>query len=378
MPDTPLGLYIHWPYCARICPYCDFNVYRARGDDSALFGALLADLAYWASELPGRTLTSIHFGGGTPSLLQPAQIGRLLKAAESSFGFERNIEIGLEANPNDAAGFRGLRDAGINRLSLGVQSFDDDALKALGRDHDGAASRTALDAALSLFERVSIDLIYARVGQTVADWAAELSDALAMGVSHLSLYQLTIEPGTAFARRVERGEIRPPGDALGERLYRMTQSLCREAGFLPYEISNHARPGEASRHNRLYWEGADWIGIGPGAHGRIGSHTQGGRLATETALRPADYIRRVSETGTGSRSETLSALDEVRERILMGLRIDAGLDLEKLEQTTGLTAGQDETARYKAQGWLTQEGPRLRFTEEGRLLADGLASALCP
>lgn len=378
MTDTPLGLYIHWPYCARICPYCDFNVYRARGDDRALFDALLDDLAYWAGELPGRKLTSLHFGGGTPSLMKPEQVGRIVQAAGRFFGFECDAEIGLEANPNDAAGFRGFSDAGINRLSLGVQSFDDDALKALGRDHDGAASRMALEAALSCFARVSVDIIYAREGQTAASWAAELSDVLALGVSHLSLYQLTIEPGTAFSKRVERGEIKPPGDALGERLYRTTQALCQEAGFLPYEISNHAKPGEASRHNRLYWEGADWIGIGPGAHGRIGSHTHGGRRAIETALRPADYIRRVSETGTGSKSETLSALDEVRERILMGLRMDAGLDLAQLEQATGLMVDEDEAARYLAQGWLTQDGTQLRLTGEGRLLADGLAAALCP
>lgn len=378
MTDSQLGLYIHWPYCARICPYCDFNVYRARGDDSALFDALCADLAYWAGKLRGRKLTSIHFGGGTPSLLQPAQIGQILEAAESGFGFARDIEIGLEANPNDAGRFRGFSDAGINRLSLGVQSFHDDALTALGRDHDGAASRAALDGALSAFARVSIDLIYAREGQGEAGWAAELSEALATGVSHLSLYQLTIEPGTAFARRVERGEIKPPGDDLGERLYRQTQALCRDAGFLPYEISNHARPGEESRHNRLYWEGADWIGIGPGAHGRIGSHAQGGRLATDTVLRPADYIRRVAETGTGSKQERLSALEEVRERILMGLRTEAGLDLDELKRATGLTIEEDEAAGYMAQGWLAQEDRRLRFTEEGRLLADGLASALCP
>ncbi|WP_109261587.1 radical SAM family heme chaperone HemW [Hyphobacterium indicum] len=378
MTDTPLGLYVHWPYCARICPYCDFNVYRARGDDSALFDALLADLAYWAGELLGRKLTSLHFGGGTPSLLKPEQIGRIVQAADRFFGFECDAEIGLEANPNDAAGFRGFSDAGINRLSLGVQSFDDDALKALGRDHDGAASRMALEAALSCFARVSIDVIYAREGQTAASWASELSDVLALGVSHLSLYQLTIEPGTAFFKRVERGEIKPPGDALGERLYRTTQALCQEAGFLSYEISNHAKPGAESRHNRLYWEGADWIGIGPGAHGRIGSHALGGRRAVDTALRPADYIRRVSETGTGSKSEKLSALDEVRERILMGLRIDTGLDLAQLEQVTGLTVDEDEAARYLAQGWLTQNGTQLRLTGEGRLLADGLAAALCP
>ncbi|WP_394693320.1 radical SAM family heme chaperone HemW [Hyphobacterium sp.] len=378
MSDTALGLYIHWPFCARICPYCDFNVYRARGNDDALFEALLADLDHWAGQLSGRTLTSIHFGGGTPSLMSGRQIGQLIDRAQAGFGFEPDIEIGLEANPNDASRFEDFAAAGINRLSLGVQSFHDEALKALGRDHDGAASRAALDGALSVFDNVSIDLIYAREGQTERDWATELASALAAGLPHLSLYQLTIEPGTAFAKRVERGELTPPGDDLGERLYRLTQRMCREAGLVGYEISNHARPGAECRHNRLYWEGADWIGIGPGAHGRIGSAASGGRLSTETALRPADYTRRVAETGTGSKAETLSALDEARERILMGLRIDGGLDLEHLKRATGQSVNAEELHRYTEQGWLTTTGSRLRFTDEGRLLADGIAAALCP
>lgn len=378
MSDTALGLYIHWPFCARICPYCDFNVYRARGNDGALFEALVADLDYWAAQWPGRTLASIHFGGGTPSLMTGRQIGQLIDRAQTGFGFDPGIEIGLEANPNDAGRLADFAAAGINRLSLGVQSFHDEALRALGRDHDGASSQAALDAALSAFGNVSIDLIYAREGQTENDWAAELSSVLATGLAHLSLYQLTIEPGTAFAKRAERGELTPPGDALGERLYRLTQELCREAGLPAYEISNHARPGAESRHNRLYWQGADWIGIGPGGHGRIGSAATGGRLSTETALRPADYIRRVAETGTGSKAETLSALDEARERILMGLRIESGLDLEQLKHATGQTVEAEELRRYTDQGWLTMSGTRLRLTDEGRLLADGIAAALCP
>jgi len=378
MSDTPLGLYIHWPYCARICPYCDFNVYRARGKDDALFDALLADLDYWVALLRGRRLSSIHFGGGTPSLMTAQQVGRLIERAHDGFDFDPDIEIGLEANPNDVDRFAPFAGAGVNRLSLGVQSFQDGPLKALGRDHDGDASQKALGAALSTFANVSIDLIYAREGQTEAAWATELSEALATGISHLSLYQLTIEPGTAFAKRVDRGELSPPGDDVGERLYRLTQTLCDDAGLSGYEISNHAMPGAESRHNRLYWEGGDWIGIGPGAHGRIGSHSQGGRLATETALRPSDYIRRQTETGTGSTSETLSALDEVRERILMGLRVDGGLDLDRLKRTTGLGMNPDEMTRYVAQGWLKQSRTHLSFSKEGRLLADGIAAALCP
>jgi putative oxygen-independent coproporphyrinogen III oxidase len=378
MTKTALGLYIHWPYCARICPYCDFNVYRARGKDDGLFAAIMADLDFWAGRVTGRKLTSIHFGGGTPSLLAPGQIAALVERATERFGCHADVEIGLEANPNDCDGFRDFASAGVNRLSLGVQSFYDDALIALGRDHDGQASRKALDQALAVFERVSIDLIYAREGQRPDDWAAELADALKAGLDHLSLYQLTIEPGTAFEKRVNRGDLKPPGENMAEQLFRLTQTICAEHGLEPYEISNHARPGSDSRHNRLYWEGADWIGIGPGAHGRIGSHAKGGRTLTETALRPTDYIRRVSENNTGATSSILSALDEVRERILMGMRIADGVDLVEIERLTGLTVDEGEVARYIEQDWLARSNHRLAFTPEGRLLADGLAAAICP
>jgi putative oxygen-independent coproporphyrinogen III oxidase len=378
MTDGALGLYVHWPYCARICPYCDFNVYRARGVDGALFSAIMTDLDFWAGKMSERKLASLHFGGGTPSLLAPGQIATLIERASEQFGFDQDIEIGLEANPNDYAGFPDFARAGINRLSLGVQSFQDEALIALGRDHDGQASRKALDSALGAFERVSIDLIYAREGQSLKDWEEELSDALTTGLDHLSLYQLTIEPGTAFDKRVARGDLIPPGETEAEQLFRLTQSVCAAQGLEPYEISNHAQPGSESRHNRLYWEGGDWIGIGPGAHGRIGSHMAGGRVSTDTALRPGDYIRRVSETGTGSTSSILSALDEVRERILMGMRISDGVDLAQLENLTGLSVDQAEVERYIEQGWLVRTRHRLALTSEGRLLADGIATAICP
>jgi len=378
MTDAALGLYIHWPYCARICPYCDFNVYRARGMDDALFSAIMEDLDFWAGKMSGRKLVSIHFGGGTPSLLTAGQISALIERASERFGFDTDVEIGLEANPNDYAGFADFAGAGINRLSLGVQSFQDDALIALGRDHDGQASRKALDGALGAFERVSIDLIYAREGQNLKDWEKELSDTLTTGLDHLSLYQLTIEPGTAFDKRVARGDLIPPGENLAEQLFRLTQSICAAQGLEPYEISNHARRGSESRHNRLYWEGGDWIGIGPGAHGRIGSYTAGGRASTDTALRPTDYMRRVSESGTGSTTSMLSALDEARERILMGMRISDGVDLAQLENLTGLSVDQTEVERYTEQGWLFRMQHRLAFTSEGRLLADGIAAAICP
>lgn len=378
MPEAPLGLYVHWPYCARICPYCDFNVYKARGEDDALFEAILTDLDYWAGVTGRRHLVSIHFGGGTPSLMTPGQIGGLVDKAGACFDLAADIEIGLEANPNDAERFAGFRAAGINRLSLGVQSFRDDALRALGRDHDGAAARRSYDEARRQFESVSLDLIYAREGQTVDDWGAELSEVLAEQPGHLSAYQLTIEAGTAFERRVKRGELIPPGEETGADLYSLTQSLCADAGLSGYEISNHCRPGEASRHNQLYWEGADWIGIGPGAHGRIGSSEGGGRLASTTALKPADYVAKVTSTGSGADVETLTGLEEARERILMGLRISDGLDTRRLEALTKHSIDQEVADRIVRQGLLELDGPTVRLTADGRLYADGIAQMLCP
>ena len=378
MSDVPLGLYIHWPYCARICPYCDFNVYKARGADDALFEALLADLDHWAGQIGSRPLVSLHFGGGTPSLLAGPQIARLIARAADRFGFAAGAEIGLEANPNDAERFGDFAAAGIKRLSLGVQSFQDDALAALGRDHDAASARRSLDLARRQFGSVSLDLIYAREGQTVAGWERELAEVLELRPDHLSTYQLTIELGTAFERRVARGELVPPEDDLAAQLYNVTQSMCEAAGLSGYEISNHARAGHESRHNRLYWEGGDWIGIGPGAHGRIGSHAAGGRLSSTTAPRPADYSQRVAAQGTGSDVETLSALDEARERILMGLRVAEGMDIDALLAATGLAPDRDEAVRFRQQGLLAQRQDRLVLTPEGRLYADGIAAALCP
>ncbi|WP_420430285.1 radical SAM family heme chaperone HemW [Hyphobacterium sp.] len=378
MIDAPLGLYVHWPYCARICPYCDFNVYKARGVDDALFEALLADLDHWADRIGKWQLVSLHFGGGTPSLLDGPQIALLIARAADRFGFAPGAEIALEANPNDAHRFGGFAAAGINRLSLGVQSFQDVALAALGRDHDAVSARRSFDLARQHFGSVSLDLIYARDGQTAAGWERELSEVLELRPDHLSTYQLTIEPGTAFERRVERGELVPPEDDLAAQLYNITESLCEAAGLSGYEISNHARAGHESRHNRLYWEGGDWIGIGPGAHGRIGAFRADGRIASSTALRPDDYCQRVADTGTGSDSETLSAIDEARERILMGLRVAEGLDANALLAATCLAPNRGEAERFQQQGLLAKRQHRLALTPAGRLYADGIAAALCP
>jgi putative oxygen-independent coproporphyrinogen III oxidase len=375
-----LGLYIHWPYCARICPYCDFNVYKAAGADSgALTDALLADLDHWRARTGPRTLASIHFGGGTPSLMAPAQIEAVLARAEALWGIAPGAEIGLEANPKEAASFAGLAGAGINRLSLGVQALDDASLARLGRDHDAKGALHALETAQALFDRLSIDLIYAREGQSPDSWAAELSRVLAMGLDHLSLYQLTIEPGTAFARQAERGRLTPPGDDDAADMYALTQELTLAAGLPAYEISNHARTrADHSVHNRLYWEGADWIAIGPGGHGRLGSHATGGRLATEAALKPADYIARAA-SGAAHEIETLSARDEAVERVLMGMRlVEDGLDLDALKSLTGFDIDPDGLTLALSREQVRREGSRLILTPQGRIFADAVAGALAP
>ncbi|MEE2565417.1 radical SAM family heme chaperone HemW [Hyphobacterium marinum] len=378
---TPsLGLYLHWPYCARICPYCDFNVYKSRASHDDLVDAILADMGHWRELTGKRPLASIHFGGGTPSLLKPAQLEHLIARAEDLWGLEAGIEIGLEANPDDQAAFAGLAAAGANRLSLGVQSFDDAALKALGRAHDGDGARAAIKAAQAAFPRVSFDMIYALEGQGLDDWRGELSEAIDYGTEHLSLYQLTIEPGTAFAKRVERGALIPPGEDLAADLYALTQELCAKAGLEAYEISNHARGVSAqSVHNRLYWTGGDWIGVGPGAHGRLGSASGGGRLATEARARPEAYRAGVTETGRGHGApEILSADAEAAERILMGLRITDGLDRAALRAATGRDIDIGAAERYARQGLLTLTPDRVALTPEARVYGDRMANELVP
>lgn len=378
LAPAPLGLYIHWPYCARICPYCDFNVYRAKGADSrALVDALLADMARWRAVTGPRTLTSVHFGGGTPSLMEARDIARILETAETLWGLAPEAELGLEANPAERARLGDVVSAGINRLSVGMQSLDDAALARLGRDHDARAGLEALDIARSLVKRVSADLIYARHGQSLADWESELSAILALGVDHLSAYQLTIEDGTAFARQVKRGTLAPPEEETAADMFELTQELTSAAGLEAYEISNHARrPDHRSRHNRLYWTGGDWIGIGPGAHGRIGSHAGGGRIAHGAPMRPADYI--TDSRQPLSELEHLSALEEAQERVLMGLRIIEGLNRAHLRALTGHDIDEEAAASLRADGLIATDASGVRLTTQGRLYADRVANLLAP
>lgn len=371
------GVYIHWPYCAAICPYCDFNVYRARGGDTApLLAAIASDIAGHAQRFGRREASSIFFGGGTPSLLPGRDIARLVEAVAGAFTLTRDCEITLEANPEDASLFCEQAAAGVNRFSLGVQALDDSALKALGRGHDAAAALRAVDVAAATGRRVSLDLIYAREGQGIDAWRTELKQALALPIEHVSLYQLTIEPETAFARRFARGELVPPAASAAADLYEATQETCDARGFPAYEISNHARAPQArALHNLLYWRGGDWIGVGPGAHGRL-TH-EGARIATESCKRPGDYIGAVNRRGIGWASEErLTSEAASDELLLMGLRIDEGVDLARIEALRGRRLNRDALGWLVEQGLIVEDGDRLRLTPQGRVVTNKIIAEL--
>lgn len=329
-PQPPLALYVHWPFCVSKCPYCDFNSHvRELVDQDAWRKALLADLAHEAALLPGRRLGSIFFGGGTPSLMPPETVAAVIDAATSAWSPVGDVEITLEANPSsvEAARFADLAAAGVNRVSLGLQALDDDALHFLGRAHGVDEGLAALATAQRHFGRVSFDLIYARPGQSVASWEAELARALSFGTEHLSLYQLTIEPGTRFATLAAKGELIIPGEDDAADLWEVTQSLTAAAGLPRYEVSNHARPGAESRHNLSYWRYTDYAGVGPGAHGRRGG------FATVRHKKPENWIAAVGRNGSGLQEEALlSDREAVMERLVMGLRMTEGIDLSDIPE----------------------------------------------
>jgi oxygen-independent coproporphyrinogen-3 oxidase len=378
MPD--LGVYIHWPYCARICPYCDFNVVRDRGrtvEQADLAAAILADLEAQRALTGPRRLVSIFFGGGTPSLMDPEAAGAMIAAARRLWDAVPDLEVSLEANPTDAetGRFAALADAGVNRLSLGVQALDDASLTFLGRNHDAGAARRAAVEAARLFPRLSLDLIYARPGQTPQGWAQELRTAIDWGAEHLSPYQLTIEAGTAFDRAVRRGSFKPADEALGAALFETTQEVLEGQGFDAYEVSNHAKGQAArSRHNLVYWSGQDYVGAGPGAHGRL--TLEGRRVATGAYRGIGDYIGAVRETGLGFVDrEALSPVEAAEERLLMGLRIDAGVAWGELAPL-GLAPDHPEVASLAAEGLLLTDAGRLRATRQGRLVLDWITGRL--
>ena len=375
-PDFGFGLYVHWPYCTRICPYCDFNVYTAKGrDNSALVDAIIADIDRHYRRMGDHPkLDSLFLGGGTPSLLSAAQMAEVIDAAHARFGLREGAEITLEANPNDvlAGDLPGWRAAGVNRLSVGVQSLDDDALKFLGRDHDSANALRAIDLTAATFPNHSVDLIYARPGQSAEAWSAELGRVITLGAPHLSLYELTIEARTAFGKRAARGDLIAMEDDAQADMYEATQAITSAAGLPAYEVSNHARDAASrSVHNTIYWHGGDWIGVGPGAHGRI--TVDGQRLATEAAKRPADYISQ-----TKSEETALPALDIARELFAMGLRPVEGIDISRVENLAGSEIDRTQIATLEAAGMARLKGTTLSLTPSGWLLADRIAAELSP
>lgn len=376
---TGFGLYVHWPFCAAKCPYCDFNSHVAGAVDLPRWQrAFLAEIDRVAAETRGVRVDTVFFGGGTPSLMPPGLVAAILDRVARSFAVAPEAEITLEANPGsvEAGRLAGYRAAGVNRVSLGVQALDDAALRALGRRHDAAEARAAVALAQRLFDRVSFDLIYARQGQTPAAWRAELRAALAMAGEHLSLYQLTIEPGTVFARRAAAGRLPGlPGEDPAAEMFETTQEICAAAGLPAYEISNHARPGAECRHNAICWQGGCYAGIGPGAHGRI--VVDGARLATEGARSPGDWLARVEREGNGEAARLpLDAAEAAVEYALGALRTVAGIDRGWLDRLDPAALDSEGLARVAALGLLEKAGGRLRLTGAGRPLLDSVLGAI--
>lgn len=373
-PEGGFGLYLHWPFCTAKCPYCDFNSHvAARVDQGRWAAAFEAEIARVAAEVPGRFLGSIFFGGGTPSLMLPETVERILRAVRGAWRLTNDCEITLEANPGsvEAARFDGYAAAGVNRVSLGLQALNDRDLQRLGRLHSTAEGLAALEIARSRFERVSFDLIYARQDQGVDAWRDELARALDFGTDHLSLYQLTIEPGTAFgARHAAGGLAGLPGEDLAADLWEVTQVLTERAGMPAYEISNHARPGAEGRHNLVYWRGGDYAGIGPGAHGRL--TLDGIRHATETLAQPGAWLEAVETRGSGESMRVPMAADEVREeRILMGLRLREGLPIDVFGDEIG-----NKVNDLVGMRMIESKGGSIRLTDRGRPVLNAVLRTL--
>ena len=374
------ALYIHWPFCLSKCPYCDFNSHVREGIDIARWReALLADLRHEAEIAAGEPLESVFFGGGTPSLMPPALVADLLAEAERLWGFARDIEITLEANPSsvEAANFAALAVAGVNRVSLGLQALDDETLRLLGRLHGAAEGLAALQTAQKAFERVSFDLIYARPGQSAEHWASELETALGFGTGHLSLYQLTIEPGTRFATDVRQGAFAPLDDDQAADLFALTREMTAAAGLPAYEVSNHARSGEESRHNLAYWRYQDYAGIGPGAHGRRHG------VATLRHKKPENWLAAVAGRGNGLKEERpLGAREQASEALLVGLRLDEGVDLAALSARFAIPASElidrNKLALHESLGLARSDGSRIGVTPQGMPLLDALLGDLVP
>jgi putative oxygen-independent coproporphyrinogen III oxidase len=390
VPPRGFGLYVHWPFCVSKCPYCDFNSHvREQVDAKRWQAAYLRELDHYAAAGvgAGETITSVFFGGGTPSLMPPETAAEILAAARRHWRFSDDVEITLEANPNsaEAGKFAAFAQAGVNRLSIGVQSFDPAALKFLGRAHDAGEARRAIEAARRAVPRYSFDLIYARPEQTETGWRTELTEALSLAGDHLSLYTLTIEPNTGFAGAVARGALHPMQADAQAALYDVTQEIMDQAGMPAYEISNHAKPGGESRHNLVYWRSGDYIGIGPGAHGRIhrtGSMGGPGHwTATQTRRKPEAWLEQVESGGHGRESETpVTASERAEEALIMGLRLSEGVYAENLRAATGLdldaVVPPAHIAPLERAGLIERTPEKIVATKAGRAVLDGLLAKL--
>ena len=373
------GLYLHWPFCQSKCPYCDFNSHvSANIDQKRWQAAYLAEIDRAGAETSGRILNTVFFGGGTPSLMDPALVAAIVARIRATWPMANDAEITLEANPGsiEAGRFRGFREAGINRISMGMQAMNDADLKRLGRLHSVAEARAAFDIARAQFERVNFDLIYARQDQSLTEWRAELTEALAMAVDHLSLYQLTIEDGTAFGDRLARGGLRGlPDENLSADMYSLTQDLCEAAGMPAYEVSNHASPGAESRHNLIYWRGGDYIGIGPGAHGRV--TLAGTRWATEAPKAPGAWLKMV-EAGRANAlgRDAIIGRDHAEEYLLMSLRLVEGMDARRFSALAGSDIDPIRLQHLADLGLLRYSNDRIQATAAGRMVLNGIIREL--
>ncbi|WP_170334291.1 radical SAM family heme chaperone HemW [Ruegeria arenilitoris] len=372
------GLYVHWPFCEAKCPYCDFNSHVSRNIyQKQWLNSYLSELRRSAAETPDRVLNTIFFGGGTPSLMEPDTVAAVIDEARALWRPANDMEITLEANPGsvEAGRFAAYRDAGVNRISMGVQALNDEDLRRLGRIHSVAEARAAFDIARNCFDRVSFDLIYARQHQKLDTWRAELTEALSMAVDHLSLYQLTIEDGTAFGDRYAIGKLRGlPEDDSAADMYLATQEICGAHGLPAYEVSNHARPGAESQHNLIYWRYGDYVGIGPGAHGRI--TLNGRKLATETYLSPNAWLKAV-ENGSGEKERAaLSSQDQANEYLMMGLRVAEGLNIDRFNALSKQPLPQNRLADLVELGMIEQTGGRLIATKDGRAVLNAVIREL--
>ncbi|WP_295508172.1 radical SAM family heme chaperone HemW [Sulfitobacter sp.] len=372
------GLYIHWPFCEAKCPYCDFNSHVSRKiDQRAWRDAYLAELERGAAETQGRVLNAVFFGGGTPSLMDPDIVADVIAAIYRLWPTANDLEITLEANPGsvEAGRFKGFHDAGVNRVSMGIQALNDADLKRLGRIHNTAEALAAFDIARSTFDRVSFDLIYGRQNQTLPAWQSELKQALSLAIDHISLYQLTIEQGTAFGDRYAIGKLRGlPDDDLGADMYAATQDICNEMGMPSYEVSNHARDGAQSRHNLIYWRYGDYLGIGPGAHGRL---TQNGhRFATECFSNPQRWLDAAASGKTEKPREALSPEDQASEFLMMGLRLKEGVDLKRYSALAGTPLSQKKIIRMQDIGMISLERDQLKVTDQGFMVLNAILAEL--